>query len=377
MENKMAGGVVTRREFLKGSSMGLLALGLGLSSGLENTAAAEQAQKALEKELNQEKKPEQPKVRIDFIFSPHRTAKDMEKLEERIKGADIVVLECRAWEQEDLELWQNLSNGKITPSQAFEERGMSMDDPDDAHWFEIYNAIHGSHKHIESIDLPLKNPLNKEFESYSAKPNNFYAQGFKNAMTLKREEREKYARLQLKREAFMLARLKNLIEEQSQAKKGPELKIAISIGAAHTGLWHKVKKQGLETRAKFSQLPFVYWHNDELVRKYFFGKKFDDKTLAHALLEDALSDYLGWPPAEDTEKGLRFLRKLVSNFSIQEIQSIFEELKGKTSDKRIDMLVEKLRAKNVTWPINEEGVDAFLSKHKVGKKEKKKDKIVK
>ncbi|MDO8451550.1 MAG: twin-arginine translocation signal domain-containing protein, partial [bacterium] len=279
------GTLVSRREFLKRLGMGSVALGLGMYGGPMEEANAEELKEKIEVSLGEKKEAEDPGVRVEFAYAPHRTASDMKKLRERVAEADVVALEGSGWEPYELKTWRDLSEGTITPEQVFREFGMSNANEGDRKWFEEYKIIYNSHKAIDSIDVPYGNPLNDEITDHLATPMFFYDGDFEKALESTKNHTKNWAEIQKKREAYMLARLKEVAKEHVLPDQKRKLNILISLGAVHTGMRHKLEGGGADTRAAFGSMPFIFSNEDELLRRYLFEKTVDDALVASALLE--------------------------------------------------------------------------------------------
>jgi hypothetical protein len=350
--------LVSRREFLRQLGMGSVALGLGMCGGFMEEADTKESKANLETLLEERGGSGHPAVSIEFIYALHRTARDMQKLRERIAGADIVTLEGSGWEKDQLKAWRDLSEGTVTPAQVFQKFEMSAASEEDRKWLEEYNIIYNSHKAIDTIDVPYGHPLSRAIDDHLGTPIFFYDGDFEKALGSMRGYTKNWADIQKKRETYMLSRLKEVIKERALPDQKRELKIA--IGGVHTGMWHTLKSEGADARAEFSSMPFIFNNQDELLRRYLFGKSVDNELVASALLENIFLNQFGWPPTEDTQKAMLFFRKLVSQFTVSEIKETFEKLRDRKFDERSKVWTERLRAKHIRWPRNEKEVDAFL-----------------
>lgn len=336
-----------------------MALGFGMSRGILEGIEAKEAKMNLEA-LLEEKNGEYPAVRVEFVYAPHRTAEDMQKLRERIAEADVVVLEGSGWKLDELKAWRDLSEGAITPAQVFKKLEMSPENQNDLKWLGEYEIIYNSHKAVDSIDVPYGHALNTEITDHLGTPMYFYDGNFEKALESMKKHTKNWAEIQKKREAYMLSRLKEVAKERALPDQKGKLNILISIGAVHTGMWHRLESEGVDTRAAFSSMPFIFNMEDELLRKYLFGKTADSELVAHALLENIFLNQFGWPLTNDTEKAMLFFRKLVSRFTVSEIKEMFEAMKDKKFNERSDILTKKFTAKHIRWPRNKEEVDDFL-----------------
>jgi hypothetical protein len=352
---------VSRREFLERLGIGLIALGLGTRNRLIEGTGGDGLKGEIETSPGENGEMEHPVVSVEFLYGAHRTARDTQKLQERIAEADVVVPESSGWERDELQAWRDLSEGTITPAQVFQKFGLSTANEEDRRWLEEYEIIYKSHKAIDVIDVPRGHPLDKEINDCLGTPIYFCDGDFEKALERVKNYTKNWADIQKKREAYMLSRFKEVVKERTLPNQKRGLNILITMGAVHTGVWHALKNEGVNTRAKFSPAPFIFSDQEELTRRYLFEKSVDDELVANVLLENILLNQFGWPPTEDTRKATLFFRKLISQFTVGEIKETFEKLKDKKFDERSKIWTERLGAKHAHWPRNEKEVDAFLN----------------
>ena len=100
---------ISRRNFLKGT-VGLF----GLLIAGKTEAAADLLRKAAESE---DKKKGSLHVRFDIFFSAHHTAKDLEKLPEKIRAVDVYVPEFVGWGEKELKEFKTISSGMMKPEE--------------------------------------------------------------------------------------------------------------------------------------------------------------------------------------------------------------------------------------------------------------------
>ncbi|MDP2599098.1 MAG: hypothetical protein Q8P49_04695 [Candidatus Liptonbacteria bacterium] len=353
------GAPVSRREFLKQLGIGSAILGLGMYGGFEE-ADAKELKGMLEDSLHEEAEAGHPAVRVEFVYAPHRTARDMQKLRERITEADIVIPEDIWWDQEGLKVLRDLSAGNITPEQALRQLKISVEGEGGRKWLETYEIIYNSHKDIEFIDVPDGHPLGRKIIDYFNTSALSYDGDFPGTLELVKDRTRNLVDIQKEREAYMLARLKEVIKKHAVPDKQRALNILISLGIAHTDMWHKLKSEGVDARAAFASMPFIFDNEGELFRRYLFGKNVDNELVARAIQERMFFRQFRWPPTEDSGKAALFFRKVTSLFAANEIKEIFEAFKDKSFSERSKILTDKLAAKHVRWPESEKEIDDFL-----------------
>ena len=103
-------------------------------------------------------------------------------------------------------------------------------------------------------------------------------------------------------------------------------------------------------------------------RRIRFGKEVKDELVSRVLLETVIYHYvLGYhlmKISPETYKTMIYLRKVVSKFSLEEIQDLFSAFKEAGSDKELVILsvLAALEKKKIRVPRTEKELDEFLLK---------------
>lgn len=366
---------LARRDFLKGT----LALALGASI----PAKAKEAAAFLESEANENK--EGPKIEIEIFYGAHATGKDIEGLAEKIKGCDVFIPEMFGENPKTVDLFQRFSEGTASPHEYFKKGGTDLEEIKKGFkpfWAALAMDIYNTHKLVVISDVPVGHLLHgrlkhlSEFEFDLSMP-------FEKLVSLRRRWGYEFANLQKEREQLMLRRIMHLKKELAQGAiprlRGKDrIKILVFLGAAHTGVYHELKRRGENVSRQFSRMPFIMGGMDENTTRHFlFGKKVSDELVARGLLGTILWATLSenYFPAitADTHLKIMFIRKISDAFSFEEIKTIFDRIHEEKMISGETMLTigKMMNQKGLTMPESEETMKKAVGyDYKWGIKEK-------
>ena len=282
-------------------------------------------------------KEKEPQLSFDFFYFVHQYEKDFpqQKLKKKLKEADIFCPETAGWKK-SLEGFLNMvSQGKADKQKIEKFKQEAASTPELTKKF--LETLTGSSKIVKLIDLPEEHPLYLKIKkAYNDLANAyaFFLRGDKAAITLGREAIEKIAELQKAREAYMqeqlIQELPGFIKKQPNLRNKKAVKILVFLGALHTSLHHKLRRQGKNASLSFGQPLFLYDRLEGvLIRKkiYHPDKELGDTEIAEAFMEKILADYLSRFD-KDTQK-------LISVTSyIQKQRPVSEEDLSKLKDTR-------------------------------------------
>lgn len=306
-------------------------------------------------EIKTEAKEKEPKISYHFFYSTHRTAEDFKKLEAAFKETDIYAPELLGWGMPDALIFQAISDGAIKP----EDLKIS---PDSA-LFQIAKIIHNSKKPILLVDVPAKDieysKKKDQTELLNNQAKDLFGRGdFQGAMRKMNDYVIDIAALILEREQKIKENLKNklksLAEKSSELAK-KELKVLISLGAFHTGIYQDLAQENLAVSREFSRSPFVYTALDEAIRRVLHNKEVEDELLAQGLIEGRVYRELR-PLTKDSAKLLAIVRKITGQITLREIEQISKNFAQKL-ELDIDKELDKL---GVYLPQSEEEIDEIL-----------------
>lgn len=277
-----------------------------------------------------------PPFSVDIYYSAHASAEDVKDLAKKFSEADIYIPE-QMHSKGTLDTYQKVSDGIMEPVEAAKK--MFGDSIQYGYALERLKIIYDSHKPINMVDLPIDHELIEEYKELDHRPNlkNFEEDLKKTEIYL-----QKAAEFEKKREEYMLSQLEPAIRESIENHPGlqdkKQLKVLLSLGAYHTGLFHDMKQKGYSVEREFGELPVSFGYAGEAMRKHSFDKKVDDDLVAKSMLENLI-----WRNFKESilklstnsMANLKSLDKIVSKFSFEEVKNLFDKLKNKDEIKNV------------------------------------------
>jgi len=311
-----------------------------------------------------ETKEEEPKISYHIFYGAHWTAKDFENLKSAFDKADIYVPELVGWDFRAKDKLNRLSQGELTSEEVAAKEFVGKNSAR----FKQYQIIYNSKKPIFFADMPLQHkliPLSFKNDELGKEALELFEKGdFKSsfkkiyqytiAETDYEKKREELIRKNLDEE------VRKLIKTDSRFKDKSDVKVLLSLGAVHTGIYHKFKKEETPVSREFSRQPFIFDSMAQALREMMLsGRKKPDKLLlARGLVEAlALYDYINRRISFDNSKLVPVLRKISSRLKFKDIKSICREM-GKDSNRAILDVLEK---RGLEIPRTEEEIDKMLS----------------
>jgi hypothetical protein len=280
---------------------------------------------------------ELPSLAIEIYYSAHLTAEDAKDLAKKFSEADIYIPEELGSTTATRELYQEVSDGILSPVEAAKKMFEDSNMYDYA--LERFKIIYESHKPIIIIDLPRDNELIEEYRQLDDRLNlkNFDEDLKKTAIYL-----QKTAEFEKKREQYMLFRLepaiRESIEKYPELQDKKQLKLLLSLGAFHTAIFHQMKKEGYTIEREFGELPMSFGFTTSGVRRHLFEKKVDDDFVAKSMLENLI-----WRNfiesirklSPNSIDNIKTISGIVSRFSFEEIRVLFDKLKDRDDIKNV------------------------------------------
>ncbi len=310
-------------------------------------------------EVSKSKEDVGPKIKYEFFFSPHYSPTDMKKLEDRFQKADIYIPEAHGWTQEQLDILRDVASGKIDVSQKFP----GEDDGPPSHRLAIKSLrmIYNSHKPITLVDVPRAQSKERVILDLD------WDGDFRNALTNMRKIATQSLKETREREKYILEniepKVKDLIDENPSLEEKKEISVLISLGLAHEPIYIDLKKGRGEVISFLGQPLIVYSYMEEGSRRLRFNKAIDDDLASKMYLEMNFNGAFGQDIdnlTEDYVKQLRLKRKIVSQFSIEDIEQMFELFRRGEDIRRV--ITDKFREKNIIFPKSEQELDDFLAR---------------
>jgi hypothetical protein len=297
-----------------------------------------------------------PKLSFDFFFGPHGTVEDAAGLEERFAKADVFIPELFGWSEAALNVYNDLSYGRITPEDA-----MKLFKKDDFNGFmsAIFKMIYKSYKPIVFADASRetnkKNAINNDEERFKMHFGNTI--GFEKKLAEFRQYLKNEAETEKTREEHMIS---NLYPSLLEALKGrpdllnqKELKVLLFLGAAHTGVSTRLSSFNQDVTRKFRSSVTLFPYQVEAMRAMAMDRPADNLLVAQSLLERLIAPFIANYAdkiTKDSQKVIFSVRNVVSEFELEEIRDIFSEQGRFQALSKFLSYVEK---KHLQLPINE------------------------
>lgn len=329
----------------------------------------ERLENEFNEKLQEAQKEGEPRIVVNIFFSAHRTAKDMEGLEKPFTHCDIFIPEASGWTDEILEYHRQVSAGALTPEEALKKMDITIE-----HSFyfakrKILEILYNSQRPLTLIDLPQNNEILNRYNIAQGliaqdllgiemgSVHSYLDQKF----VILREHLENSAKLEIEREEFMLQNLypqvQKLFLAHPQLKNKEHLNVLLFLGAAHTKIYHTLKKFAQSTKRDMGCMPYAFNTISEIKRRYMFGKEVSDKLIITFIFEYLWLDRIVYPNLElisnNSNKIKLFVKKLLSSFTADEMREI--NMKKNTA-----LFLSKLNEKNIKLPQTEKELDAMI-----------------
>lgn len=351
-------------------------------SAPEREADGEKLAGQLEEKLNaelQREHPEQkqPKIKIHIFFGTHGNEEDAEKLRGPIAKADIYIPERVGWSPNSMYAMEDVAQGRVDPDTVLRLQGKNSRQLTYGFVKRELEILYNSQKPVLIIDVPNENGINKKLtDIVFGEGNSLHAHNqphFARVIKLMRESLKSFADTNISREDYMLVQLKRGIErilkENPHLEQKNVVQALMFLGAAHTRVYHAMKRGGQGVTREFSSLPFVYDNYTEAFRRMMLGKEVSKELVAHVLLQQLTTTLLrGYllSITSDNEKITRFLRAVGDKFAYDEIKNIFESKR----EERPHLLAQFFTRKGIEQPYSEADIDAFIGTRTAGREKK-------
>ncbi len=298
-----------------------------------------------------------PQLSIDLFFSHHRTSEDFKGLRERVMQSDIYMPELVGWEQRDVDLFNVVSKGSVSPEEAVGE-GPARDA-----FLGILKAIHNSQKPIAFVDLSA-NDLNHRKAEEPLNSLRTVFKDFEKNLDNMRNILINSAKLQKQREIHIASQIKPRVEEMinihPELRNKNTLRVLLSLGYGHDPLFSRLQEEGvsLENNSRKSAVESDTSLFDEAYQQLVFGKSVDKGFLAKIFLENLFlnSGSLDRNITKESKKIFMLTRKLFSDSSMEYAKEVFDRFKKQESLRKI------LEQKFGPLPKNEQELDDFLAR---------------
>lgn len=308
----------------------------------------------------------EPKISLDFFLAWHASGEDLSGLEDKIKEADVIMLEGAGWNKQTIEGYQGVSDGVAVPEEGNEA---AID--------RLLKIIANTHKPIELIDIPENNSLWEEYSNLmvegnklKVKASNAFLRGnLQEAIVLEKEATELFSSTMAKREEFIKNKIKESIQKLSfEFSDHDNIRVLVYLGIAHAPIFHDLRKEnevsGLKIEIKRSKNKLksnIQSIFGEIYQRKYWDKTIDDITYARLFLEDMICSVL----ATDTisrDKVTAISREITDSFSMDDLSTLCKELSAiPDEDKKYDIIDKALDKKGFVLPKYEDEVENYVN----------------
>lgn len=275
-----------------------------------------------------------PKIETNFFFHNHATGEDGKAVGERLKSADILIQENAGWDSTRLDIFNDVSNGTLTPEHAIdmeEQRGKPF------LWKDFYvsllEGLYKSEKKVMLVDVPHDNVVFKNLMGLYASNgayNNLINKSLSYEETLRRigNVSKFESDMQKAREDYILENipetLAEILKQNPELQKKETLKTLFSMGGFHTRLYHEMKKSGDDVSREFSHMPYSFDPRMAAERNIHFRGMEESKSLLpkialYLILKKELPN-------------LDISHDVISVFSDEEIKNLYEKYQIASSE---------------------------------------------
>lgn len=298
-----------------------------------------------------ENKLERLKVQFDIFYSSHTSAEDLSGFKERLNKSDILLIEMAGWARQDMEFIEDISAGKTAKARHKNDLGP----PSEFHK-QLIQDISGSGKVVLSPDLPIENANVEAFETLSAEFSyalrHFFEKKNRTSKDLENTRNDManiikgLAKINKKREEYILNHLDETIEKalmiQPKLKEKDEIKVLMFFGAAHSSIFHQMRKDDRNVASSFNPMPFSYEYFSQMLRAEIFNKKITDELALNILLEELLLSVIK-KKGHKLAASRKITPKIVAKLNKEEIESILldNDTKPGESPKLLQILQDK------------------------------------
>lgn len=236
-------------------------------------------------------------IELAAEFGSHEDKGDMDELRAGLKAADLIVIESFGWLPNIPESLGKVSKGDYKTRTRWLE-SLQLRGGVQSEWLaQTVTALYDVRKPIIITDIPASDPLTKALKTQMNAPK---PKGpFTDALKLTREQKEKYAKLDLARENYMLRsfveKVGVIIESTPKLKQkqinGEKIRIrTLDFGLTHSGIYEGLQELARRSGSDFSgTISFGrggFSYHTQIIGRYIRGLEVDDELLAKELVCD-------------------------------------------------------------------------------------------
>lgn len=316
----------------------------------------------------QELKEKGPKVTLNFFFSAHGSARDLQRFQEVYDKADVFVPELLGWNQKTNELYNDISAGTKDPAAVL----VNVNFPEFV--THLLRIIHNKKKPIIFADAPQGSDLHEHSLELAPALQLFIQGKLQEAIDYMRGHVEMFAKDEVQREKHMVdsltQQLRGKLNSIPELKDKKEINVLVQLGYAHATVYHALKEEpDFDVKRTLGAKTLVLDSFNQLIQKIKLGTPQEaiiDEPFARSLVEILIADSLKDLVLDGSELTWA-AGKLAAPLSLNDVIGLSRAFaKNQTLLKTMDTINSFLRLelakKGVIIPRTEEGIRKFLQK---------------
>jgi len=317
-----------------------------------------------------------PEIEMTFVYSPHATEKDAKLITDKLPKTDIFCPEIEGGKDELIENLNKISQGE---KEIFEKYMANPPFTYQNKWRQVFCALYNSKKIVWPIDLnfpadtDLILMLDEAAYKYQLSLNSFLQGNFDKAVEQRKQFVKQTIPLEKIREKIILKALEelpaNLSKRYPQLKNRKKLKVLVSLGAAHTWIYHQLKrKDRYDLKRNLNKNPYIFSFGGRIWRRgrFIAEDSFEQGSVERSLMEDMLEIYLRNFSRDSADVALaaRIIAERMDVDFIKRI-SIYLGKYTKISPRILVVaLTDFLRQCHISVPRNEEEMKKIIKDYK-------------
>lgn len=311
------------------------------------------------------------KVSLTILFSRHIRSGDIpiSLLKNEVAKSDVVILEEPFWTSVWEDGFNAISRSEMTVPQLLNEWQISSNQQKGDDWqFLVYlmNNLYGSNTYITSVDLTEDELLSQNIRNAVINLPQIEGNNFRDILQTHKQKFIDFANLTIQREDVMVDRYSKLVKNIQnssipQLKEKNNINILYILGVNHTRVFDLLKKRGFNINKIFSYDPYAYNYSGEVTVDLLSKKSVSDDLFARELFESAFEKFIAQSWLEDDQKSSRLERKIISQFSFEELESIFNTMLNSQDQYRAftQSLISIAKQKNIVIPLSKAEFNAY------------------
>jgi len=257
-----------------------------------------------------------PPIAPTVLLAPHVYKEDAALVAANIKNADVYVPELYGWEAQDIDTFQRVSAGQMTPQEAEPTTIMPFGQG-------IHGAIYNSHVPVMIVDAPVEEQHRFMYKDTDSET--FFQPTWEETVTAVEENMRRF----VWRENYMLNHLEPQLQQTMKdnptlietAKQRP-LRVLFSIGTDHVSFARRLAAQQQSLNQPGPQIvqadPGLYEQSSfaQALAQFEKDGTVPEELAAHVILEKTAARLQTRPPEE--------MQKILKLLTPAEIKGMFE-----------------------------------------------------